>query len=493
VADALRAARADGPRQQAALAEALAEAALSGDRRRALDLLRRVVADPGAVVRLDSAARREWWFPVGQYTPVRAPDIFRRRDVPGPVGVALRSMHHDGRVRAAAVDEIAREPTPELTPFLAIRTGDWVVEVRARARAVFERLLREDADAHLPVAMPISLRMDVWRRGDAAVATVNAAFLAAPEATRTRVIAAARGRSRRLLYAALERAGALDCDDRLLAAEDDPDVWVRARAAAAICREPTGPDELRRLARCRRPPARAFAVAGLLRAGHDREVAAYLDDASPLVRASAREAARRLGIDACEHYRRAVADRPTPRAIECLAEIGSPAEAATFRPLLEDADGRVRAAAVRARHRLGEVDLERNTALLHDPSAAVVREAATALRPFAHRLPSGLVLGLLDDARPEVRRAGYRLLATHAPLRAALLLAADDDPGLARQARLDATRISREGDGRGHGRRRTEPIDVAPVERDDLCRLLDRAAAALGPEVTARLRARLVP
>ncbi|WP_446216496.1 hypothetical protein [Micromonospora sp. IBHARD004] len=40
------------------------------------------------------------------------------------------SSHGDGRVRERAVRAILVDPRPELMPFLVLRTGDWVRQVR---------------------------------------------------------------------------------------------------------------------------------------------------------------------------------------------------------------------------------------------------------------------------------------------------------------------------------------------------------------------------
>jgi hypothetical protein len=78
----------------------------------------------------------------------------------------------------------------------------------------------------------------------------------------------------------------------------------------------------------------------------------------------------------------------------------------------------------------------------------VIREATAALTPLTRALPAELAPRLLiDPHRSEVRRAGYRLLRARGPfeqLRAALLLAADPDPRLARGAVADATRLARD-------------------------------------------------
>jgi HEAT repeat protein len=119
---------------------------------------------------------------------------------------------------------------------------------------------------------------------------------------------------------------------------------------------------------------RVVALTGLVRVGQDSDVAAYLDDDAPLVRAVAREAARRLGIDAREHYRTAVsAGEPALGAIVGLAETGSVADAPLLRPLLSHPQAKVRAQAIRGLRLLEAVVAQEVLPLLRDPSPAVVR------------------------------------------------------------------------------------------------------------------------
>ncbi|MGO4758331.1 hypothetical protein AB4212_58660, partial [Streptomyces sp. 2MCAF27] len=43
-----------------------------------------------------------------------------------PLALAFACSHHDGRIRERAVRRIVERPSPELMPFLVLRTGDWV-------------------------------------------------------------------------------------------------------------------------------------------------------------------------------------------------------------------------------------------------------------------------------------------------------------------------------------------------------------------------------
>lgn len=234
------------------------------------------------------------------------------------------------------------------------------------------------------------------------------------------------------------------------------------------------------------------ALTGLVRVGQDSGVAAYLDDDAPLVRAVARDTARRLGIDAREHYRTATgAAEPALGAIAGLAETGSASDALLLLllRLLTHSRARIRAQAVRSLRLLEAIVAPEVLPLLRDSSPAVVREVTTALRPVAGTLPPSLLWQLLGDARVELRRSGYRLLrgrSVDVQLRAALILTHDRDPRLAERGKADVTRLARDG-ARTTWRRTPPPeLSVTAVQHGELTAMAARAAAAIG-EVTNRM------
>jgi hypothetical protein len=141
---------------------------------------------------------------------------------------------------------------------------------------------------------------------------------------------------------------------------------------------------------------------------------------------------------------------------------------------------------------LDAVDIDATIPLLRDPSPAVVREATAALRPFTRRVPESLSWQLLADTRSELRRAGYRLLRdrpTAVNLRAALILALDSDPGLARRGLADVTRLARDA-ARPSWRRTVRPeLLVTAAEHAELTELAHRAAPTLGDDTTRLLTA----
>lgn len=431
---------------------------------------------PRAVLRLDATARRaRWWLSNDRRSAISHQD-------PAPVAIALASIHGDGRVRERAVQHITARPSPELIPFLVVRTGDWVREVRDRARAGLAVLLHADPARFLPAALGIGLRIEQRLRGSF-VRNQLLAAAADPRAPLASLLASPDREVRAFAF----RAGTWKLDRKVSVALTAPDVRLRSEAAEAAARDCvwTGRVEvLRRLAASPHPEVRVQALTGLARLGRDAEVVPHLDDASSLIRALARTAAARLGVDVPEHYR----SRVTPGAIDGFAEIGG--DGRHLPALLAHPSATIRARAVRALRVLDQVPDDRVLPLLRDPSSAVVREATAAVRS----VPATLPWELLADERPAVRLAGYRLarrLGPVAELRAALTAVTGPDVRLARRARADATRMSRSLVSVPWRRRTIAPLEVDPTDAPALRALLERASAELDERTSQLLREHL--
>lgn len=493
--EALNGARAAGEEAAGRLVDLLLTIDEAADAGQAAEALRLLQATPRVVARLDEAARRfSWYSTPHSLTMSRAAEQVRKGTA-GPIAVALASTHGDGHLRQRAVERMLHAPEPYWMPFLVLRTADWVKPIREQARAGLALLLADDPDGYLPASLGVTLLARPRRRGGFAYTQALAALLVASPALRDRLLTTGSPTERRfILDVGLSQAW-WPPDMLFSLAVAEPDVHIRARAAEVLCRHAVWTrqtDTLRRLAGSPRPQVRSVALTGLQRIGHDVEVAAHLVDPASLVRAIARDAARRAGIDPLDHYRNAVnAPNPAPGAIAGLADTGSHTDAALLHPLLTHAASRVRAQAVRALRVLDAVPVEHTTRLLHDPSPAVVREATTALQPYTRSVPAEVAWQLLANPhRVELRRAGYRLLRRRGltqQLRAALLLANDPDPKLARRAVADAARLARDAASPGWRRLSLPALDATPTQIAELTDLAERAAATLGPDTTRML------
>lgn len=480
------------------LVEVLSDVESAGDDDLARTALAVTAKAPKVVTGLDWHVRQAAWHSTHHSLTLRRLAARLESGSAGPIAVAVASMHRDGRVRERAVTAMQERPAAELMPFLALRTADWVGPVRDRARATLALSLAGEPDGCLPAALPAILAVESRTRTGFARSQALAALLAASVELRRSLFAAADRRMRRFVFDVGLGQEWWSLAELVTAAESDDDVWIRVRAAEAACRHAVWTrrhDLLHRLARSRRAEVRASAVTGLMRAGLDGEAAGFLDDGSPLVRAIARDAARRHGVDVIGHYRAAVTDagQGGPGSIGGLAETGSANDAALLRPLLAHPSATIRFHVVRALRQLDAVEVDAVMPRLHDPSPAVVREATAALLPLQRRLPPALPWQLMADPRRELRRAGYRLLgpqATAVRLRAALILAVDPDPRLARRGRADATRLARDAT-RPRWRRTAMPelTVTTTAEHADLTTLMGRAAPALGEDTTRLLTA----
>lgn len=457
----------------------LAEADVAGDELAALAALARIGGRPRLLLRMDEGIRRLSWryadrVPAG-FELLQA--RFENGDG-GPIAVAVSSLHRSGRIRERAVRSLVAHPLPELTSFLVLRADDWVAQVRGPARAALARLLAGEPERFLASAVPMAVKLADRYRGRYALELVTAAVLAAPDDLRRRLAASGDRQVRRLSFDADVRQHRLGIEALADRAVAEKDALIRHRAAQLAYEQAVERQDLttlRRLAGARSADVRALGLTGLMRLGPAPEAVAALADPAPLIRAIGREAARRAGIDFVAVYRAA---EPVPGAVAGLAEAGDDRDAPLLIGLLGHPSGPIRAAAVRGLGQLGTVPVELIVPLLRDPAAAVVREAAVLLSPFGRRLPAELPWELLDDARPEVRRAGYRLLRERdlvTRFRAALRLAGDADAGPAHRGQLDALRLAHVPAGERWNDRAPRPVIA------ELRALVETHRAILGP------------
>ncbi|GAA2810914.1 hypothetical protein GCM10010441_39450 [Kitasatospora paracochleata] len=224
----------------------------------------------------------------------------------------------------------------------------------------------------------------------------------------------------------------------------------------------------------------------------------YLDHPSALIRALAREAARRTGTDPLAYYRAGIqAAEPRVGAVGGLAETGSRADGPLLTALLDNPAPQVRVHALRALRSLDVVPMPRVTALLRDGSTTVVKEAAATLAPSATQLPADLLWDMLTDPqRPAVRRAGYRLLSRHdrlTALRAALVVSGDTHPRLAAQGKNDATTQIRNLAPHPWRTRPVPSLDASPAQAAELLALAEQRRTELTEDVVRLLRDALRP
>ncbi|MFJ8916339.1 hypothetical protein [Amycolatopsis sp. NPDC102389] len=357
------------------LVEALVRVDKSGDAAEIAAAFEAITATPALIATLDGYWRHD-----------RAlDDVARslRARRAGLLTTAIAASHRDGRVRELAVTRLLARPCPEILPFLLLRMTDWAAPVRDVARAGVVRLLHDDPATYLRPAAETMLHLGRRRRGGFGMRQLYAAAYDVPVAVIEQLMCSANLAVPRFAFEVRTRRGDLKVDELTRLALTNSDKNIRARAGEAVAREAvwTGRvDVLRELATCRHGEVRISALTGLARLGHWEEIAGLLDDRSTLIRALARDAARRTGVDAVGWYRSAVSGaNPSLGAIAGLAESGRAEDGRLLYPLLRHSAARVRAQAIGALRILDAVPVDSVRSMLEDPSRRVVRAALKAL------------------------------------------------------------------------------------------------------------------
>ncbi|MFD9409607.1 hypothetical protein ACFWBN_21655 [Streptomyces sp. NPDC059989] len=374
----------------------------------------------------------------------------------------IRLCDPDGRIRASAL-AAWRLPTPEL---VVIRCADWVPAVRERARRVLGRLVAKNPEEVLVRLAPLVLHLGrrehgAWARDQLEAAlsgrySLLAAWWRPGRASTTWSLNSLTARRRDAVLDRLRlgndlparrfaarlsveggRTGVRELAARARVERDrvTSRIWTDGALAALAA---GGPDDaaIDELLAGKLPLVRASGLTALRAAGRAAEAADHLADRSGLVRARARSLVRQDGGDPYALHRALVEDpaRVTPYAVAGFAECARREDAPLLRTLSAHPAGAVRAAAVAGLYLLEATDDALLLPLLDDPSPAVAREAARALRFSIYALPTDRLQSRLVPGWPvHTRRAAYRLLLPRGgitALRAAVALVRDEDPVL---------------------------------------------------------------
>ncbi|MGW2180294.1 hypothetical protein ACWCXX_19730 [Streptomyces sp. NPDC001732] len=393
------------------------------------------VADPNHWLALDAAVREVAWYrsqplPEWEHSAPLPADPARLDES----RLALALCHRDGRIRQEAVRRSARYPG--LLPLVVIRCADWAGPVREHAR----QLLREalDVDTALDLA-PLILRVGRRDRGAFGVDVLGQTLRRASREQLATLFVAPDRIVRRLAYRLAVEGRLLRPAELARAAARNEDTVIQDLCATAALTAPGNEeayeDVLLPLLSARNPRTRSAGVTGLRRAGQPERAEPFLGDRSALVRACARYVVRQHGGDPAAWYRKRCTepdhlDLP-PGAVIGLAECGNRTDAGLLRTLLAHPVAGARARAVAGLRALDCVDAEQLRPLLDDPAAAVARETAVALLPWAKELPADWLLERTGSQQPRhVRVSAFRLLDAHGglmALRAAVGLLEDPD------------------------------------------------------------------
>ena len=367
-------------------------------------------ADPRLWKKLDLATRRTWR--VSDWPAIALRRITHAE--PSTLALVVASFHPDGFVREAAVARLGEMDEKVALSALALRSADWVPQVRVRARAALVR--RASSVQSLLCIGPLAVLVATKAEGGWLYAQLEASTAALNEIELRQLLGAPDWRLRRVAYSIAVRDGRLERRALLRAAERDRDLVIRVQCAEAAIRSAvaTGAiDDVRPLAVNGTAAVRAAAVVALARTGTVDIAVAALADGNPTVREVAQTAVRRTGVDPAEHYRALVraANPADPGAVAGLGETGRSSDIDLVWPSLTHPGPRGRVEAVRALRRLGLVDVSVLASMLDDPSAAVTRQVATTLMERAGEIGGDRLAELLGTRQSaHVRTAAYRLL-----------------------------------------------------------------------------------
>ncbi|WP_410658785.1 hypothetical protein [Amycolatopsis sp. lyj-112] len=380
VAEALQESSKSGGYQIGVLVEALVRVDKSGDTDETAAAFATITATPALVATLDEHCRPACWDSADY---LREAAALLRAGKAGPLTTAIAASHGDGRVRELAVKKMLEDPSPAQLPFLLLRMTDWATPVRDVARTGVVTLLHSRPETYLRPAAEAMLHLGRRQRGEFGVKQLYAAAYDAPAEVLEDLSRSANWAVSRFVFEVRTRRGDLKLDGLVRYALRHSDMSLRVRAGEALARDAvwSGRVEiLRKMATCRHDEVRISGLVGLARLGQLDEIVALLDDRSSLIRALARDAARRTGVDAVAWYRSAVGSAsPSLGAIAGLAESGRAEDGPLLHHLLENRVARVRAFAVGALRILDAVPAGLVRPLLEDPSRRVVRAAARAL------------------------------------------------------------------------------------------------------------------
>lgn len=428
---------------------------------------------------VDEALRQRWWWAPHWTRGIAAGLVDGELDT---LRLVVAGCHHDGRIRETAVLRLAERRHPAAVAVLALRTCDWVAQVRQAARAAVTG--SPPVGPAFTSLAEFGFALAARRQGAWLAERVDEMMRDLPAGRLESLLAARDRRVRRAACRVAIAAGRLDRDRLIEAAIREEDPLIRTMCArVAVAAADAG--QLRTLLAGRTALVRAEALRALVARGDTAVAEAALTDRHPVVREIAQSALRRAGVDPAGHYRRLVAQgTPAPSVIAGLGETGGPGDGEIVVRWLSHPLARGRVAAVRAWRRLGVTRPSLLVPLLRDESAAVTRQAAAVLRRHPGAVDSAGLWSLLDPANPShVRFAGYRLLITGdvwQRLATNLRLMRDADQRLRATARADlAAWLDREAATtyRGPSRERATELDhliedARPILGESRARLL---------------------
>ena len=440
----------------------------------------------GTWLALDLIARKSWWYAPGWTQALRR---HLSESEPGILTLVVGSFHPDGYIREACVAILAERLEVVATQAIAVRTADWVEQIRDRARIAIEQRFSRGDPEQLLAASPIGLAMCARHLGTWLAAMAQDRIRTGSDVELLAALDSNDRRTRRLAFSAAIERDEISLERLISAAGSDSDMVIRresARAAVVRARAADAISRLLGLLTSGTAYVRAEAVAALAAEGEVQPAVDALVDRSPMVRFQAQVAARRAGYEPATNYRNLSRNGyPPPAVIAGIGETGGSSDIPDLVAWLEHPTGRGRTEAVRSLRRLNAATIERVGGLLTDSSAAVTRQVVKAVEKDARKLDAEELTKLTGRERPRhVRVAAFRLLQEHGAwkrLATDLCLVDDPDPSIRTRARGDLdTWVRREA--------ATQYSRPSGEAADELRSLINSAEGSLSPKLAKDLR-----
>jgi hypothetical protein len=338
--------------------------------------------------------------------------------------VGLTSFHHNGYVRQASVEELARQRGGKELPFLLIRLNDWVSQVRDLASTAVRARLEPPYAVHFLANLALVLRLRNCGRVDRTFLEDVCALLKRPECKGVLQSGMA-SNDKAIRRISFQLAAEADPSTRtaiLRAVMTDSDAVARSWAVRHFLPDVT-PDELPSVIEAmlsdRFLPVRRDAVWAVATKRPDLAVEPLrraLLDSHVSMRETARQFLSVAGVaDARSFYVEAIERGLETNRFAAICGLGESAGASDvglLLPFLISSLPKLRRAAVYA---IGKLDVEgclaELTRLLSDAKASVSREALKALLPKVRQIPLNELERLLAyDPNFHVRRNALTLI-----------------------------------------------------------------------------------
>ncbi len=363
------------------------------------------------------------------------------------------SSHPNGRVREAAIMQLAKVRDGSEFGYLLVRLNDWVEAVQGRAESALRERMHPDNAETLIHWLPLISRLSQWGRAQETHVAGSIVRVLGSAACRPVIQKGLASRDPVLCRSCFQVVMEMEDVSALPLLEEalrGSDVMMRFRAAKRrlqLARPEELPGLCALLGRDRSMLVRREALEALSQRNpaeaKEPLLKALLDPHVAIRELAAFHLSRSYGFDSRSYYRERVATESGKKlkiALRGLGETGTADDMAILRPFFDSSDLPLRKAAFLAATRLRGANVDELLLALAENSSEVSRNAQRALIPHIYQVPGSRLEELLGKERPDyVRRNALRLLLRMPKWQRgtyALRYYLDEDPKVERMASL---------------------------------------------------------